>query len=55
MKMIPGFECHDCGKGLTFLVGRLPDCLLGEARCFDALWQVHPTEYHEIVIHGRRA
>jgi alkylated DNA repair dioxygenase AlkB len=35
-------------------VGRLPRALLPDAAGLAALWALHPPEYHEIVMHGRR-
>ena len=48
-----GFECHDLGGGLTFRAGCLPARLRFDAAAFEALWRLHPPEYHEILMHGR--
>ncbi len=38
----------------AFFSGSLPaDIAIGQAQ-LDALWQLHPADYHEISIHGRR-
>lgn len=34
-------------------MGRLPEALIPDERRFDALWAIHPEEYHTIHIHGR--
>lgn len=34
--------------------GHLPAALIPDPAGFDALWSLHPTEFHEIHIHGRR-
>ena len=49
---LPGFECHDLGGGRLW-VGRLSDALIPVAAEFDALWQLHPADFHEIKMHGR--
>jgi alkylated DNA repair dioxygenase AlkB len=35
------------------LVGALPDSLVPDEAGFDALWSLHPPEFHEITMHGR--
>lgn len=35
-------------------VGELPPELLPDQAAFDALWSLHPDEFHEIVMHGRK-
>jgi alkylated DNA repair dioxygenase AlkB len=50
---LSGFECHDLGGGGKFWVGQLPDALMPNSAEFDALWQLHPAEFHEIKMHGR--
>lgn len=47
------FECHDLGDGHTFWTGNLPVDLRFDATAFEALWRMHPPEYHEILMHGR--
>lgn len=34
-------------------LGRLPSELIPDVAGFDALWSLHPTEFHEIKMHGR--
>jgi alkylated DNA repair dioxygenase AlkB len=46
-------KCHDLGAGKKFWTSQLPDELLPKAADFEALWQLHPTEFHEIRIRGR--
>jgi alkylated DNA repair dioxygenase AlkB len=36
------------------LVGELPGELVPDAAGFEALWSLHPTDFHEIVMHGRK-
>ena len=36
------------------LVGELPAELIPDAAAFEALWSLHPSEFHEIVMHGRK-
>lgn len=50
---LPGFDCHDRGGGGRFWVGRLPAALIPEAAEFEALWQLHPADFHEIKMPGR--
>lgn len=35
------------------LVGTLPPSLVPDAAAFDELWSSHPTDFHEIKMHGR--
>ena len=44
---------HDLGDGLVFRSGRLPESLLWDSSTFEAAWTAHPTEKHEILMHGR--
>jgi alkylated DNA repair dioxygenase AlkB len=48
-----GFQTIDLGGALRFHTGRAPAERLPSAIEFDRLWSLHPTDYHEIVIHGR--
>lgn len=45
---------YDLGDGHTFSVSRLPYDLPSGPALFESLWQLHPAEYHEIVMAGRR-
>lgn len=47
------FECHALDEVHSFHDGRLPQELLCDQAEFEALWNLHPHEYHEIKIHGR--
>jgi len=49
----PGFLTHSLDEGHTLLAGRLPDRLIPDEPGFEALWNLHPNEYHEIKMHGR--
>ena len=40
-------------QGHEVWLGRLPDDLIPDADGFDALWDLHPEDFHEIMIHGR--
>ncbi len=44
---------HDLGDGLIVRSGRLAEELLWEQSLFDAAWNAHPADKHEILIHGR--
>jgi alkylated DNA repair dioxygenase AlkB len=48
-----GFEPHDLGSGEKLWLGRLPDTLFVGPTEFEALWQLHPEEFHEIKMYGR--
>ena len=39
--------------GQTVQTGRLPPALLPDAAGTDALWQLHPPDYHVITMHGK--
>ena len=45
-----GLTRHDLDGTHTFYEGRLPPSLAVD---FDALWALHPTDYHTIKMHGR--
>lgn len=47
------FEHTKLHTGDRFWTGRLPDLILNEI-AFDELWMLHPSEFSEILIHGRR-
>ncbi len=36
------------------LVGALPPTLVPDAEAFERLWSIHPDDFHEIKMHGRR-
>ncbi len=50
---LSGFEAHELDHTHIIWVGRLPDALLPGAAEFEQLWQLHPAEFHEILMHGR--
>jgi alkylated DNA repair dioxygenase AlkB len=50
---LPGFECHELGNGCKFWTGQLSPAMIPNSLKFEALWQMHPKEFHEIKIHGR--
>jgi alkylated DNA repair dioxygenase AlkB len=43
----------DLDETHAVLVGELPASLVLDAAGFAALWSIHPTEFHEIKMHGR--
>lgn len=55
MVMIPygNFERHALDGTHWFFTGRLPEELLLDQSQFEALWNLHPEQYHEIMMHGR--
>jgi alkylated DNA repair dioxygenase AlkB len=48
-----GFLPHELANDHRFYSGRLPKTLLVTSAEFEALWEMHPSEYHKIKIHGR--
>jgi alkylated DNA repair dioxygenase AlkB len=48
-----GFETHVLDDGHAFHVGRLPCELCPDAAAFKVLWDLHPSDYHLIKMHGR--
>ncbi len=47
------FESHELPGGSHFYCGRLPAELILTPAQFDAVWGLHPDEFHEIMMHGR--
>jgi alkylated DNA repair dioxygenase AlkB len=47
------FERHDLDGRHWFFTGRLPESLSIDTTIFDALWSMHPDDYHVIQMHGR--
>jgi alkylated DNA repair dioxygenase AlkB len=47
-------EVHRLDATQTFLAGELPRELRLDAAAFDALWALHPEDFHEITMHGRK-
>lgn len=52
--MYPRFEVTHLDEHREFHCGRLPDALVPDEAGFESLWAMHPEEYHEITMHGRR-
>jgi len=50
---LPGFERKELPDGYFLWEGRLREPLIPNAVCFEALWRLHPIEFHEIKMHGR--
>src|SRR3954453_2009197 len=50
--MVDGFERHDLDGRHAFFSGRLPEGLAFDADRFEALWAMHPEEYHVIRMPG---
>ena len=46
------FVTHELDANCKFLVGTLPDEVAVSRPQFDALWAMHPEEYHEIQMPG---
>ena len=53
-KLDPGLIRHDIGRGCIFYAGSLPASLIPGPVGLEQLWALHPAEYDEIMIHGRR-
>jgi len=49
----PNLELHLLDDRHRFFEGRLPEELRPDASGFEALWDLHPDEYHEIMMGGR--
>ncbi len=47
------FERYDLGDGNAFHTGLLPSELVPDELQFETLWRLHPSEFHEIKMHGR--
>ncbi len=47
------FEAHILDDGHRLFVGRLPEDLRPDAAGFEALWALHPEDYHVIKMMGR--
>lgn len=48
-----GFMAHPLGDGHVLHIGALPPALRPDAAAFEALWALHPADYHVISMHGR--
>lgn len=51
--LLNNFRRHDLNDGHVLWIGRLSDELLPDEGIFEALWQEHPNEFHEIKMYGR--
>ena len=49
----PEFEAHGLEDGHRFFIGRLPGELCPDSAGFEVLWELHPSDYHVIQMHGR--
>lgn len=50
---IAGFTRHWLDERCSFFEGRLPEELMPTAAGFEAIWALHPKDYHVIKIYGR--
>jgi alkylated DNA repair dioxygenase AlkB len=50
---MPDLRRVDLDDTHAVLVGTLPASLVPDAIAFDTLWSTHPTDFHEIKMHGR--
>ena len=50
---LPSFECYDLGDGHRLQTGQLPLELRLDAVQFQNLWRMRPSEFDEIMMHGR--
>ncbi len=51
--MLEGFEKHGLDETHSVYSGQIPTDLIPAGDAFKALWEMHPSEHHEIKIHGR--
>lgn len=49
----PGMNRHQLDDSCSFYAGTLPSHLSFDDTAFESLWNEHPDEYHEIMMHGR--
>lgn len=47
------FECHDLDGSHSFYTGQLTEKFCPGSVDFESLWQMHPSEYHEIRLMGQ--
>lgn len=52
--MFEGFERRQLDGWHCIWIGRLPEELRLGSAAFDALWQLHPAKFHEVLMGGRR-
>lgn len=53
MHVPPGFRAFDLDSQHHIVVGRIPEPLTVPSAAFEALWAMHPPDYHPIRIGGR--
>lgn len=53
--MYEDFQRHSLDHRHYFWAGRLPSSLRLGPEAFETLWNLHPTDYHQIQMHGRMA
>lgn len=53
MNKIHAFDCHRLDDRDVLFAGELPGSLRFSREQFDLLWNEHPTEYREIMMHGK--
>ncbi|MFT5365887.1 MAG: alkylated DNA repair dioxygenase AlkB [Candidatus Latescibacterota bacterium] len=53
MEKVSNFQSTELSSGDLFWAGSLPVSIL-KRMSFDALWDLHPVDFSEILIHGRR-
>jgi hypothetical protein len=53
MEKVLNFQSTELSSGDLFWAGSLPVSIL-KRMSFDALWDLHPVDFSEILIHGRR-
>ena len=51
--MYEGFHPEHLDETHLLFHGRLPEPLLPDAGRFNDLWKLHPSEFHEIMMHGK--
>ena len=51
--MYEGFAYITLDGSHGIYTGRFSDTLIPDDSEFKGLWQLHPKDYHEVVIHGR--
>jgi len=51
---VPPLRAFPLGEAHQILVGEVPPALAADPATFEALWALHPDDFHEIVMHGRR-
>jgi alkylated DNA repair dioxygenase AlkB len=52
--MLDKFSSHPLDESYCLYSGVLPDHLRLSVFAFEELWNLHPKQYHELMMHGRR-